>query len=37
MERLIDAAVMIETMIIPSLGLEFRPKASHRGSSRIAM
>jgi len=37
MQGLIDAAVVIETMIIPSLGLEFRPEAAHRGSSRIAM
>ena len=28
-QRLIDTAVMIETVIVPSLSLQFRQKASH--------
>src|SRR5258708_2898263 len=34
MQRLIDTAVMIVTMIIPSLCPQFRPKTLHGGSSR---
>ena len=31
-QRLIDAAVVVVAMIVPSLCSQFRPKISHRGS-----
>ena len=36
MQGLIDAAVMVVAMIVPSLSPQFRQKALHSGSSKIA-
>jgi hypothetical protein len=32
MQRLIDAAVMVKAMIVPSLGLQFRQETLHGDS-----